>query len=183
MNLFDMLSQAGGSQSLGNISGQLGLGSSQTNDLVGALAPALMRSLQKQTQSGDSLAGLKSALASGNHQRYLDNPNLMTSNDARDDGNRILGHLFGSKDVSRNVAAQASESTGIDASLIKKALPLIAGLVMGAMSKNSNSGRDVDSSSGDLLGQLAGGVLGGGGGGGGDGFGIDDVLGMARKFF
>ena len=179
MNLLDLLNDSGGNKSLGNIASQLGLGSSQTNDMVSALAPALMRSLQKQTQSGDSLAGLKKALATGNHQRYLDNPDLMMSSDARDDGNRILGHLFGSKDVSRNVAAQAAENTGIDLGLIKKALPLVAGLVMGTMSKKSNAGHDVDESSSDLLGELMGGAL----AGGGDGFGIDDVLGMAKKFF
>ena len=179
MNLLDLLNQSGGQKSLGNLAGQLGLGGSQTNDLVGALAPALLRSLQKQTQSNDGVAGLKKALSTGNHQRYIDNPELMMSDDSRSDGNAILGHLFGSKDVSRNVAAQASQSTGIDAGLIKKALPLVAGLVMGTMSKKSNAGRDVDQSSGDLLGELMGGAL----SGGGDGFGIDDVLGMARKFF
>lgn len=179
MNLLDLLKDSGGRKSLRNVGGQLGLDSSQTENLVGALAPALMRSLQKQTQSGDSLAGLKKALATGNHERYLDNPALMKSNAARRDGNKILGHLFGSKDVSRNVAAQAAGQTGIDTGLIKKALPLLAGLVMGTMSKKTNSGRDVNESSNDLLGELMGGAL----AGGGDGFGIDDVLGMARKFF
>lgn len=179
MNLVDLLKESGGKQSLRKLSGELGLGKSQTKDLVGALAPALLRSMQKQTQSSDNLAGLKNALATGDHQKYLRNPELLKTDDAREDGNRILGHLFGSKDVSRNVAAQASQTTGIDTSLIKKALPLVAGLVMGTMSKKSNAGRDIDQSSGDLLGQLMGGAL----AGGGDGFGIDDVLGIARKFF
>ena len=178
MDLLDLLSDTGGTKSLGNIAGQLGIGQSQTKDLVGALAPSLMRSLQKQTESGDSLAGLKNALAKGNHQRYIDEPELMMSDESRADGNKILGHLFGSKDVSRNVAAQASKSTGIDSGLIKKALPLVAGLVMGAVSKKSNGGRDVDATSGGLLGGLMGSMLGGGDGD----VGIDDVLGMVKKF-
>ncbi len=68
----------------------------------------------------------KNALKNGNHQEYLKKPELMSSAESLQDGNNILGHLLGSKDVSRNVAAQAAESTGIDASLIKKALPMIA---------------------------------------------------------
>ena len=88
------------------------------------------------------------------------------------DGNNILGHLFGSKDTSRNVAAQAAESTGIDVSLIKKALSLLAGLAMGAVSKSSEGGKKLDDSAGDLFGNLMGG-----------GFGIDDALDLAKKFF
>lgn len=174
MDLLDLLKNAGGQESLGNLASQLGIGSSETSDLVGALAPALMGGLKGQTESQGGLAGLQSALAGGNHQRYLDEPNLMAAEESRSDGNAILGHLFGSKDVSRKVASQASESTGIDASLIKKALPLIAGLVMGAVSKKSDGGRALDEDGGGLLGSLMG---------GGDGLGFDDVLGLAKKLF
>ena len=97
----------------------------------------------------------------------------MTSPQTVQDGNNILGHILGSKDVSRNVAAQAAESTGIDSSLIKKALPLIASLAMGALSKSSNAGQSLDNSTSDMLGGLMG----------GDGFGLDDVLSLAKKFF
>jgi hypothetical protein len=172
MNLLDLLDKAGGGKSLGNLAGSLGLDSSKTGDLVSALAPALLGALKKQTQSQDGLSSFKNALQSGKHQQYLNNPDLMSSQETVTDGNNILGHLLGSKDVSRNVAAQAAESTGISASLIKKALPLIAGLTMGAMSKSSDAGKSLDDSGGGLLGSLLGGD-----------FGVDDVLGLAKKFF
>ena len=175
MNLLDLLDSVGGQQSLGNIASNLGLDASKTNDLVGALAPALMGALKKQTSSQDGLDGLKNALQSGKHQAYLDQPESMFSAETVKDGNNILGHILGSKDVSRNVAAQASSSTGIDSSLIKKALPLIASLAMGAMSKSSNAGQSLDNSNsaGDLFGSLMG----------GDGVNMDDVLNLAKKFF
>jgi hypothetical protein len=174
MDLMDLLQKSGGDKSLGSLASELGLDASSTSALVGALAPALMRGVQKQAQADGGLDTLKKALGKGGHQRYLDDPELMKSSASRDDGNKILGHLFGSKDVSRNVAAEAAASTGIDAGLIKKALPMLAGLAMGALSKTSNSGKSLDSS---LLGSLVG-LL-----GGDDGVGLDDVLGMARKFF
>jgi hypothetical protein len=174
MDLMDLLQQAGGESSLGNLASGLGLDSSKTKDLVGALAPALMRSVQNQTQESGGLSALKKALGSGNHQRYLDNPELMTAAESLGDGNNILGHLFGSKDVSRNVAAMAGESTGIDVSLIKKALPMLASLTMGALSKTSDSGKSLDSSLPGLLSGLVGGD---------DGLGLDDVMGLAKKFF
>jgi hypothetical protein len=169
MDLMDLLKSAGADSSLGQIAGAVGIDSSQTQNLVGALAPALMRSIQKQTESSGGLEALQSALASGNHQKYVDQPELMQSTATRDDGNKILGHLFGSKDVSRNVAAQAAAETGIEAGLIKKALPLIAGLSMGALSKKEPSGNNL----GGLLGAI----------GGSDGLGVDDLLGMAKKLF
>lgn len=175
MNLLDLLDSVGGQQSLGNIASSLGLDSSSTNNLVGALAPALMGALKKQTSSQDGLDGFRNALQSGKHQAYLDNPETMSAPETVQDGNNILGHILGSKDVSRNVAAQASQATGIDSSLIKKALPLIASLAMGAMSKSSNAGQSLESSgsASDLFGSLMG----------GDGIDMDDVLNLAKKFF
>lgn len=167
MNLADLLDSVGGTKSLGNIAGSLGLDSAQTSQLVGALAPALMGALQKQTKSEDGLSSLKNALQNGKHQEYLDNPDLISSAETVADGNNILGHLLGSKDASRNVAAQAAVSTGIDISMIKKALPMIAGLAMGAISKNSEGGKSLDDSSSDMFG----------------GFGLDDALDLAKKFF
>ena len=173
MNLLDLLDSAGGQQSLGNLAKNLGLDASKANDLVGALAPALMGSLQKQTSSQEGLESFRNALQNGKHQDYLSNPDSMTSPETVADGNNILGHIFGSKDVSRNVAAQAAKSTGIDSNLIKQALPLIASLAMGAMSKSSNQGKSLDNSTSDLLGSLMG----------GDGLDMDDVFDIAKKFF
>jgi hypothetical protein len=172
MDLLKLLDNVGGAQSLGNLAGNLGLDASKANDLVGALAPALMDGLKKQAGAEGGLAGLTKALQTGNHQRYVDNPELMSSEETRLDGNKILGHLLGSKDTSRNVAAQAAESTGIDTGLIKQALPMIAGLAMGALSKGSDAGN----ASADSIGGMLGGLV-------GEGFGVDDALNLAKKFF
>lgn len=171
MNLIDLLQDAGAKDSMGAIASKLNLDSSQTNSVVTALAPALMRSLQNQAKSPGGLQALAGALETGGHQRYVEEPAVLESPVAVEDGNRILGHLFGSKDVSRNVAARASEESGVDQALIKKALPLVAGLAMGALSKQSDSGRSVGTM---LSGLLAGDD---------NEFGIDDVLSLARRFF
>ncbi len=178
MNLMDLLKSSGGGDSVGKLADAVGLGSGDTAKLVDALAPALMGGLKKNTGDDSGLAGLRSALETGGHDRYLDDPGLMGSDDTRADGNRILGHIFGSKDVSRNVAAAAAGETGIDAGVIKKALPLLATLAMGALNKKSSAGQDLGSSAqsgglgplGDLLNM-------------GGKSGLDDILGMAKKLF
>lgn len=177
MDLMDLIGQAGGAKSLNNVGDTLGIDASNTRALVQAVAPALMRGMQKQTESSVDLAGLTRALGSGKHQQYLDNPDLIAASSSIADGNKILGHLFGSKDVSRNVAAQAAESTGIDVGLIKKALPMLAGVAMGAISRSSDAG----DTSGLPLGGLLGGLI--GKNGRDDGLGLDDVLGFAKKLF
>lgn len=177
MDLMDLIGQAGGGKSLDKLAGTLGLDASDTGSLVGALAPALMRGMQKQTESSDALSGLTNALGSGKHQQYLDQPDRISDASSIADGNNILGHLFGSKDVSRNVAAKAADSTGIDVGLIKKALPMLAGLAMGAVSKKHDAG----DTSGSMLGGLLGGLV--GGKDDDDGLGLDDVMGFAKKLF
>lgn len=178
MNLMDLLKSSGGGDSVGKLADAVGLGSGDTSKLVDALAPALMGGLKKNTGDDSGLAGLRRALETGGHDRYLDDPGLMGSADTRVDGNRILGHIFGSKDVSRNVAAAAAGETGIDAGVIKKALPLLATLAMGALNKKSSAGQDIGASakSGGLgpLGDLL--DIGGKSG-------LDDILGMAKKLF
>jgi len=171
MNLLDLLDKAGGQQSLGALAKQLGLDGSKTSNLVSALAPALLQGIQRQAVSNDGLSNFTKALEHGNHQQYLDNPDLLSAAGAVADGNGILGHLLGSKEVSRNVAAQASRATGIDTDLIKKALPLIAGLAMGAMSKNKSAGNSVEDSLSEMFSGLKK-----------QGFGLDDAVGFAKKF-
>ena len=150
MDLMDLLKATGGGDSVGQLAKSVGLGSSDTSKLISSLAPALMGGLQK-SGGGATLSGLRKALETGGHNRYIDNPDLMGSDDTRLDGNKILGHIFGGKQESREIAAAAEKETGIDAGLIKKALPLLATLAMGAMSKQSSGGR-----SGGGLGSLLG---------------------------
>lgn len=173
MDFMSLLQQAGGERSVEQLGGALGLDSNRVGDLVKAVAPSLLGSISKQAESADGASSLASALQTGNHRKYLEEPELLLSQETTNDGNNILGHLFGSKEVSRQVAAQAAESTGVSADLIKKALPLLAGLAMGMVSKSSDEGRSLDGALPGLVGSLTG-----------DGdFGLDDVINVAKKLF
>ena len=74
------------------------------------------------------------------HSRYLDNPDLLGRKETVDDGNSILGHIFGNKDVSRHVAKEAAKKTGLGSSLLKKMLPVVATMVMASLGKNMFGG-------------------------------------------
>ena len=118
---------------------QFGLGEDQTGAALSALVPALAAGVQRNIQNQDGLASLISALMSGSHGQYLDNPSRLGHQSAVADGNGILGHLLGSKEVSRDVASRAAAQTGLSPDVLKRMLPLAATLVMGAFAKQTSA--------------------------------------------
>ncbi len=137
MNLMEMILNAQGGATAQQAGAQMGLDQAQTQSAIGALLPAISSALKMNTQSPQGLGGLLQALQGGNHEQYLENPQAMAQPETVQDGNAILGHLFGSKDVSRAVAGQAAAKTGLGADVLKKLLPLVATMAMGSLSKQT----------------------------------------------
>ena len=137
MNPLQMILGAAGGGVLNQVAGQFGLNPDQAQSAISALLPALMGGVQRNTQQEGGLESLLGALTGGNHGQYLDDPSRLAQAETTQDGNSILGHLLGSKDASRSLAAQAAQQTGLDSSLLKQMLPVVASLAMGALSKQS----------------------------------------------
>jgi hypothetical protein len=93
---------------------QLGIDDAGAQVLLKNIVPALTGGMKKNVAGAGGIEALTNALGQGNHERYLDEPDALRDSFAITDGNGILGHLLGSKDVSREVASRASSSTGID---------------------------------------------------------------------
>lgn len=139
LNLMEMLLGSEASGAREQLGGQLGLNQDQTNSALKALIPALSAGLQSNTQKPGGLEALLGALSKGSHDQYLDQPQRLREPESIMDGNAILGHLLGSKDMSRSVASAASQKTGISDQLLKMALPMIASMVMGSLSKQTKN--------------------------------------------
>lgn len=97
-------------------------------------------------------------------------------------GNELLGGIFGSKDTSRQVATQASQQSGLDPSLLKQMLPILAMLVAGHLAKQ---GTGQSGGIGGILTSVVGSMVGGGGAAAGAGQGglggiLNSVLGGSR---
>jgi len=146
MNILESLVGDQSSDVVSELARQLGVGEDQARSAAGQLIPALARGLKNNASTDSGLSGLIEALQGGNHHNYLDNPSSLGQANAVQDGNSILGHIFGNKDVSRNIANYGANQAGLSSSLMKKALPILAPLVMSALSKkllgrgNSNRG-------------------------------------------
>jgi hypothetical protein len=183
MDIIDIIAGAQGGRGLENLGQQFGLSPTQTRAAVEALAPVVAAGISRNASSGGGLADLLGAVLGGNHGRYLDDPNATQYDAAVDDGNAILGHVFGSKDVSRGVAMKAGEFSGVGGAILKKMLPVIATMVMGALAKRMFGGGNAQAQTpgggglGDILGDILGGGQRGGAASGGSGGGLGDILG------
>ena len=139
MDLLKMLLEAQGGGLVKQVGDQLGLDANQAGSAVSALLPSLAGSLKTNISKPGGLEGLLGAIQTGNHSRYVENPAEIANEAGINDGKNILGHILGSKDVSRQVAAQAAQQTGIDVSKLKAMLPMIATMVMGGIGKQAQS--------------------------------------------
>jgi hypothetical protein len=196
MEITDILSRTGGIQSMAK---ELGISESRAASGAEALLPAILGGFKKQAQAQHSglagLGGLLGQLGGGSLLEDVLSP--QPTNVSR--GNDVLGHIFGSKDVSRAVAQNVASQSGLDASVLRKMLPMLAMAVTGVMAQQG--GGDVTArSGGGGLGGTLGGLLGGQQSGAGspaagsglmglvsmldldgDGNPLDDILGMAGK--
>ncbi len=183
--ILEMILKAQNGETMRQMAGNLGVNENDAQNAVAKLLPALMGGVKQNMSQQGGLGSLLNAIGQGNHGRYMDNPQEVTSNAAISEGNGILGHILGSKDVSRQVAGDAAASVGLDAGVVKKMLPMVAALLMGSLNKQASSS--------GLMGQLAGGINDDSASGlmgmvssfldaDNDGSMADDLLGMAKKF-
>jgi len=113
-------------------------------------------------------------LASGGYANYFEDPARAASLDGIQQGDAILGNLFGSKEMSRAIAAQAAQATGYSQAMLKQMMPMLAPILMGGMFKqmtDTNAAQAAANPLGRILEQMMGGGGGYSGGGAGGGFG------------
>lgn len=164
MDIAQILAQSG---ALDSAAAQLGIDRQTAAAGAAVLLPAILGGFkgQAQQQGASGLGGLLQQLGGGG---LLDavvgsQPTQVAQ------GNDILGQIFGSKDVSRQVADHASAQSGISADTLKKLLPIVAMLVTGYLASQRGeqtqaapAGGALGGGLGGMLGSVLGSVLGGG---------------------
>lgn len=157
------------------LAARFGLNPDQAKSALGSLMPAVLGGFQKKAEAGD-LAPATDAVSD-------------VAEPGTDAGNGVLAHIFGSKDVSRQVADHAEGQSGVSSSVLQAMLPVVAAMVAKHLAGQGNdaaaSGGGMGGILGSLLGGAGGGGLGGllGGGGGGAGAGgnpLDQILARMR---
>jgi len=197
MNIEQMLQQTNAVEA---ISRELGVDPATAQAGAAALLPQILSGFQNPVAPAEpqpalsglgGLGGLLGTIGALGGGGLLDNVTSSQPTEI-DSGNQILGQIFGSKDGSRAVAAAAAGQSGVEPSLLKKMLPMLAMLAAGYVMKQAGQGGGGGALGGGL-GDALGGILGGrpatGSGAGtartapaGAGGLLDDLIGAAGKY-
>ena len=137
-------------------------------DAAAAAIPTLINSLQANATSPDGESSLLAAL--GQHSNDLFGDQVDLGNVDTEDGRKIVAHALA--DDPQRLQALG----GFGGGLLSKLLPLLAPIVMSYLSKKLLGG-GASSGSGNILGDLLGGLLGGGAAQQSSGGGLGDLLG------
>ena len=138
MNLMNMIMD--NPQLVGQLSKQFGLSEQQTKSAAQPLLNNMAGAFKNNLSQENGVQNLLGAIQKGNHGQRMENLSQFEQDDTIQDGNNILGHLFGNKETSRQVASNASQQSGVDSGVLKKMLPVLASMVMGGVSKQESSG-------------------------------------------
>jgi len=151
MQIYDVIAEAQNGAAIGNLAQTFGLTEEQVQAAMDAALPALVNGIERNTLSRGGLADIVKALGSGHHEQILERPDVYMDPRVQQDGQGILGHILGSESRARGLAVQAAKATGISESIIEMLLPILAQMLMGALSKWLKGGL------GDIAGRLPGG--------------------------
>jgi len=164
-----------------SIAKQVGINLDDAGSIIGKLAPILMGGAKANLDSDRDSGGLIKKIESNEYADIFNKPEEHVSKgNFKDMGNDILAELTGSKEKSREVAHHVEKETGISSSIIKSVLPMLAPMIIGALTNKSasslNNSSNTNSAGGitDMLSNLIDQDK--------DGSAIDDIMGMATKF-
>lgn len=135
--LYDLMLKAQNGSALDVMAKQFGLAQQQANEAISALMPAFSEGMKRSAANPYDFSSFLQALYSGDHAKYFEDVTRAFTPKGIAEGNDLLGQFFGSKDVSRAIAAQAAQMTGIGQEIYKQMLPVVANTLMGGLFKQS----------------------------------------------
>src|SRR6516165_413240 len=164
-SLYEILDNAHDGEAVTALGRQFGLTPAQTQAAVTAFLPAISTGLKQSTATVDGLAKLFGVMGQQQDlQDMYDDPQAAFGSEGVAAGNDALSVIFGSPDVSRAVIDQAQKFSGVDSNVLKKLLPILAGILVSGLTRSGSTGTSASPSQppssggnlGDILGQIFG---------------------------
>jgi hypothetical protein len=164
-SLYEILNNAHDGEGITALSREFGLTPTQTEAAVTALLPAISTGLKQSTATVDGLGNLFGVMGQQeNLQDMYDDPDTAFGPDGVAAGKDALSVIFGSPEVSRALIDQAQNVSGVSANVLKKMLPVLAGMLLSGLMRSGASGKSASpagpaasgGSLGDILGQIFG---------------------------
>lgn len=155
-NLFDMFVSNDQSEEQETLANRAGLSSSDFSKVAALGLPAILQGINRNTNDEAGNEAFNSALKQHEDVDQYQSIKQLSSDVDTQDGDNILGHIFGNKD---GVTNRISNTVGLSSADVKKVLVLLAPIVMKYFAdrkkeKNlDNTG--VQQETGSILGQLS----------------------------
>src|SRR5215831_11825157 len=125
------LNNAHDGEAMATLGDEFGLTPTQTQAAVTALLPAISTGLKQSTATLDGLGNLFSVMGQQRDlQDMYDDPETAFGPEGISAGKDALSVIFGSPDVSRAVIDQAQNFSGVSSDILKKMLPVLAGVLV-----------------------------------------------------
>lgn len=133
--LFEMMMRAQNGAGMEALGRQFNLAQEQATQAMAALMPAFSSGFKRTSANPYDLTSLMSGMFSGGYAKYFEDMTRAFTPQGTADGNAVLEKLFGSKEVSRAIAAQAEQLTGIGQEILVRMMPVMADALMGGLYK------------------------------------------------
>jgi hypothetical protein len=132
----EMMKHAQGGQAMLNLARHFGITPEQTSKVVEALMPAFIAGMQRQFSDPAASMKLMQAMfgQSGPTNPYFD-PMAAFKPETVSQGEEMLGHFFGSKEVSKAVADHVANMTGIGQQILTSMMPVVAAMTAGGLAE------------------------------------------------
>lgn len=158
MALLDTLvGELGGPKSVETLSKSTGADAGQVQQVITAALPVLLSSMHKNASTEKGAQALSAALEK-HAPNASDSTNDMLQKADAADGDKILTHVLG--DNKADVTKKIATTTGLSAEQVSGIMATLAPVVMSLMGSHKQE-QKTQSSPSDLMGMLAGAVLGG----------------------
>lgn len=159
MNVSELLNSPIGQSIVNTVSEQLGMNKKEASGAINLVIPAILAGMNKNAQSSQGAESLNKALESKHDGSLLDNlaEKLQANSvEIKNDGEGILGHVFGAK--KQAVEQGVSQKVGISQKQTASLLAILAPIVMAYLGKQKSQTKTGAGGLSDLLGGLLGGV-------------------------
>ncbi|MET0312780.1 MAG: DUF937 domain-containing protein, partial [Hansschlegelia sp.] len=138
-DVFEMMRRSQGGAAFDNLARAYGLSPDQMRAAAAAVSPAFAQAFQRRSEGEEAAERLSQMFGAETYARAFDQQAAALDAAAQGPGDAALSALFGSPEVSRAVAAQASAASGVQAEIIRKVLPVLAGVLIGGFLKASKT--------------------------------------------
>ncbi|MGE6743791.1 DUF937 domain-containing protein [Allorhizobium pseudoryzae] len=152
--LFDMMLKAQNGAAMDTLAKQFNLAQEQAAQAMAALLPAFSSGFKRTANNPYDFMTLMQGASSGSYAKYFEDMTKAFTPQGMADGNAVLDKLFGSQDVTRAIANNAAQLTGVGQDILMRMMPAMADTLMGGLFKQMTGQMNAAPFSAEAMGQM-----------------------------